>query len=750
MANLPLTGSQYWGAALNNYLRQMNTDIEDLKIQLANFTVAASYSGSGWTEGTYYLIDPTNMQLVSGNSGVYIVNSNSKAKMVGTLIFSSSAGATSVTLEAASNVYMSFNVADVSNPNCRLINTLEYDTTKKTYSVQTRTQSLEDVCTNKGFYPIYAVNDINSGFKLALNPNQEFVFSENYVLVGILERSSSDFRFIKKTDSAFKNLYTTRKENLTSFASVVNAQGLFSPNSGGRTQINLNSLLVDYQSNGISERADDASSSGSTGIVSDYKIPNDYKRFYNSYPNDPNFKRRVFMITYADNGVSIDENWEVISATDSVPDSAYFDTQHVYGIYISVSGDLFIEESAQAHSSLENLRAFAASAAWNLNANSAFRTAGLVLLGACYYDSGLSDWCALQAASNGISPEFLTNRYTENAEVIRWPSAVYSTNMKVGGSGDTFAQYKYEVYVPDTVPTTPSYIKMLTNYAGTDIDGKNYFELPVAPDSYYNYKYSSGAFDGIGMGAMTIHQFDDDDDLELIGNSVVVDGTGQMFSKVKFISSTNEKLASDMTHEKYSASTSILRDTLLLGSTAFASDCSVELPGIITSLKGITANATGLTINGNGVDITVVGAIAGEDLALDASDTLTLKAANALTIETTADAGVLKLDSKQPIQCTNSIAFTSDRRCKHNIQSLDMDTCVRAVRDLDAKSFTYNDSGVDTLGLIAQDIEELLPEYKDLLVHSVQEGDLTDKRTVSETKLLFILWQAVRSLLKGE
>lgn len=744
MANLPLTGSQYWGAALNNYLRQLNTDIEDLKIQLANFTVAASYSGSGWTEGTYYLIDPTNMQLVNGNSGVYIVNSNSKAKMVGTLIFSSSAGATSVTLEAAGNVYMSFNVADVSNPNCRLINTLEYDTTKKTYSVQTRTQSLEDVCPHKGFYPVYAVNDISSGFKLALNPKQEFVFSENYVLVGILERSDSDFRFIKKTDSAFKNLYTTRKENLTSFASVVNAQGLFSPNTGGRTEINLGSLLVDYQSNGISERGDDASSSGSTGIVSDYKIPNDYKRFCNLYPDDPVFKRRAFMITYADNGASIDENWEAINATNSVPDSAYFDTQHIYGIYISVSGDLFIEESAQAHSSLENLRAFAASAAWNLNANSAFRTAGLVLLGACYYDSGLSDWCALQAASNGISPEFLTNRYTENAEVIRWPSAVYSTNMKVGGSGDTFAQYKYEVYVPDTVPTTPSYIKMLTNYAGTDNDGKNYFELPIAPDSYYDYKYSGGAFNGIGIGAMTINQSES-------GDSIVVDSNGKMFSKVKFVSSTADQLAADMGHAKYNDSTSILRNTLLLGATVFDSNSSVELPGIITGLKGLTAHETdGLTINGNNKNITVVGTIAGEDLALDASDALTLKAANALTIQTTADAGILKLDSKKPIQCTNSIAFTSDRRCKHNIQSLDMDACVRAVRDLDAKSFTYNDSNIDTLGLIAQDIEELLPEYKDLLVHSVQEGDLIDKRTVSETKLLFILWQAVRSLLKEE
>lgn len=745
MANLPLTGSQYWGAALNNYLRQLNTDIEDLKIQLANFTIAASYSGSGWTEGTYYLADLTSMQMISGNSGVYKVQNSSKAKMVGTLIFSSSAGATSVTLEAASNVYMSFDVTDVSNPNCRLINTLEYDTTKKTYSVQTRTQRLENVCTNKGFYPIYAVNDINSGFKLALNPNQEFVFSENYVLVGILERSSdTDFRFIKKTDSAFKNLYTTRKENLTSFASIVNAQGLFCPNDGGRTQINMGSLLVDYQSNGISERGDDASSSGSTGIVSDYKIPNDYKRFYNSYPSDPDFKRRAFMITYADNGTSIEENWDVVEAVDGIPDSTYFDTQHVYGIYISVSGDLFIEESAQAHSALESLRAFAASAAWNLNANTMFRTAGLVLLGACYYDTGLNDWCALQAASNGISPEFLTNRYTENAEVIRWPSATYSTNMKIGGSGDTFAQYKYEVYVPDTIPTEVSYIKMITNYAGTTADSKKYFELPIAPDSYYNYKYSSGAFDGIGTGAMTVHQSSSND-------LVVVDGAGHMFSKVKFVSSTADQLAADMGHAKYNDSTSILRNTLLLGSTVFDSNSSVELPGTITGLKGLTAHATdGLTINGNSKNITVVGTIAGEDLALDATDTLTLKAVNAVTIQTTADAGVLKLDSKKPIQCTNSIAFTSDRRCKHNIQSLDMDTCVRAVRDLDAKSFTYNDSNIDTLGLIAQDIEELLPEYKDLLVHAVQEGDLTDKRTVSETKLLFILWQAVRSLLKED
>lgn len=745
MANLPLTGSQYWGAALNNYLRQMNTDIEDLKIQLANFTVAAAYSGSGWTEGTYSLGNPSDMPPVDGNSGVYIVTNRSRARMTGTLIFSGSTGATPVTLESASDVSMSFNTEDNSNTKCRVVNKLQYSESEKTYSVQTRTEALEVACPHKGFYPIYAVNDDEAGLKLALNPNQEFVFSENYVLMGILERSDTDFRFIKKTDSAFKNLYTTRKDNLTSFATIVNHNGLFTPSESG-LEINLGSLAVDYQSNGISERADDASTGGSPGITSDYKIPNDYKRFHNI-----GRQRRVFMITYVDNGKSIEEKWDEISTvSDALPSSIKikadgrdaFDDLHVYGIYISVSGDLFIEQSAQAHSDLESLRAFAASAAWNLNANSTFRTAGLVLLGACYYDSVVGDWCALQAASNGISPEFLTNRYTENAEVIRWPSAVYSTNMKEKGSGDIFAQYKYEVYIPDnTVSTTTSYIKMLTNYAGTDLSGKNYFELPVAPDNYYNYKCNSGVFNGLGIGAMTINNSESED-------SVVVDGSGQMFSKVKFISGDPDQVgkAESTNTTQYGKSTSILCNTWLLGDTAFESNANVTLPGKILSLQKITAHNDGLTIDGGDKDITVVGAIA----ASDTTKKLTLKAADELIIQTTADGGVLKLVSNKPIQCNNSITFTSDRRCKHNIQSLDMDTCVRAVRDLDAKSFTYNDSNVNTLGLIAQDIEKLLPEYKDLLVHCVQEGDLHDKRMVSETKLLFILWQAVRSLLKED
>lgn len=734
MANLPLTGSQYWGAALNNYLRQMNTDIEDLKIQLANFTVAAAYSGSGWTESTYSLDNYSDMSLVSGNSGVYIVTDKSKARMTGTLIFSGSTGATPVTLESASNVSMSFNTNDNSDTNCRVVNKLQYSESEKTYSVQTRTENLETACPYKGFYPIYAVNDNITGFKLALNPNQEFVFSENYVLMGILERSDDDFRFIKKTDSAFKNLYTTRKDNLTSFASVVNSNGLFS-SSGGRTQIMLSDLVVDYQSNGISERADGASSSGSPGITSDYKIPSDYKRFHNS-----DSQRRVFIITFEDTGTSIEEKWTPINdVKNGFPSDFGFDRKYIYGIYISVSGDLFIEQSAQAHGDLENLRVFAASTAWNLNANSTFRAAGLVLLGACYYDSVIGDWCALQAASNGISPEFLTNRYTENAEVIRWPSATYSTNMKMDGAGDTFAQYKYEVYVPDTVPTKTSYIKMITNYDGTPAAGsKQYFELPIAPDGYYSYKYKSDTkdFDGIGTGAMTIHPIAE----TIKEDSVVVDGNGQMFSKGKFVSSTTQMLDADMKHPKYNDSTSVLRNTLLLGPTVFESDRDVTLPGKIAELKGITAHEDGLTISGNiAVDGTIV-----------APNTLTIGAAKALTLQTTETDGILKLDSQQPIQCNNSITFTSDRRCKHNIQSLDMDTCVRAVRDLDAKSFTYNDSNVDTLGLIAQDIEKLLPEYKDLLVHCVQEGDLHDKRMVSETKLLFILWQAVRSLLKED
>jgi hypothetical protein len=108
------------------------------------------------------------------------------------------------------------------------------------------------------------------------------------------------------------------------------------------------------------------------------------------------------------------------------------------------------------------------------------------------------------------------------------------------------------------------------------------------------------------------------------------------------------------------------------------------------------------------------------------------------------------IKSGNPIQFNNTIVFTSDERCKTNIQDVSEEVCVNTVRNLDVKTFTYTDTNSDSIGIIAQELERLCPEYKDLLVFTTEEADLTDKKNVAEAKLLFILWKAVQYLLKKE
>lgn len=91
-----------------------------------------------------------------------------------------------------------------------------------------------------------------------------------------------------------------------------------------------------------------------------------------------------------------------------------------------------------------------------------------------------------------------------------------------------------------------------------------------------------------------------------------------------------------------------------------------------------------------------------------------------------------------------SIQFTSDKRYKTNIKPISASDCLKAVQELDTYTYTYTENNTDSLGMMAQDIEQYLPEYAHLLVHE----DINGKKYVEEHKLLFILWQAVKELIK--
>ena len=99
-------------------------------------------------------------------------------------------------------------------------------------------------------------------------------------------------------------------------------------------------------------------------------------------------------------------------------------------------------------------------------------------------------------------------------------------------------------------------------------------------------------------------------------------------------------------------------------------------------------------------------------------------------------------DADGTIKCVSTL-YTSDKRYKTNIKPVSSLLCKQAVQDLNVYSYTYTDIEKDSLGMMAQDIENYLPEYAHLLVRE----DSTGKKHVEEHKLLFILWQAVKELL---
>lgn len=730
MANLPLTGSQYWGAALNNYLRQLNTDMSELKIQLANFKIAAAYSGSGWVDGTYLLTNlQNNFTLISDANGnnvnVYSIEDSSNAKIEGTMVFVEGNDAKSITLDASSTTRITFSLAVNESANLHVVQTLKYSTTSKSYEVIKRDKPLAQVCEKNGFYPVYAINDNEFGFRVAINPEQEFIFAESYILLGIIQRSgATDFRFIKKTDSAYKNIYDTRRGNLESFATMTGDTGLFYVNSAsGKLVLNKN-VQVDYQSNGISERGDGVEVTAE-GVSVDYQRPQDYKRFNG-------VGRRTFLISYVQDDktddYSLSETWN----STAINDISSLNRSYIYGFYISVGGDLFVEQSAKAHTG-STASAFAASASWNLNANSAFRNGGLVLLGACYFDSTVDDWVSLPCAINSISPAFITDRYTENTEVIRWPAMTYFANAKEVGSRDTFDKFQYRVLVPDTARSDTMLIRLDTTFS----PDSNVFAMPIVPGNFYKSNKSSGSFTGLEFGTVKINTSTQDYSAEFVGAAPTCFVDGGIISTSTANRGADKKLYTDTDSIK-----NVLRDTALVGNLTIQNTSPVSVSGNVTGVNEFdaktikTTTIQGLTTDGLTLG-TNANAITSSGLTLTDSGQLTLKADK------------IRLESTQKIEFNNSVSFTtSDRRSKKDIISLDEQTCLRAVNDLDAKQFTYTQNDLTTIGLIAQDIEELLPEYKDLLVSVTSDDELGDKRMVAESKLLFILWQAVRALIK--
>ena len=93
----------------------------------------------------------------------------------------------------------------------------------------------------------------------------------------------------------------------------------------------------------------------------------------------------------------------------------------------------------------------------------------------------------------------------------------------------------------------------------------------------------------------------------------------------------------------------------------------------------------------------------------------------------------------------NAVYFnsTSDKRAKTNIKSLDM-AAVNLIRNTPVYSFIYKDSDLPSIGIIAQDVQDVEIEGFKLVDNEQATGKDYDYMSIHESKLTYILWKAVQ------
>lgn len=89
------------------------------------------------------------------------------------------------------------------------------------------------------------------------------------------------------------------------------------------------------------------------------------------------------------------------------------------------------------------------------------------------------------------------------------------------------------------------------------------------------------------------------------------------------------------------------------------------------------------------------------------------------------------------------ITFTSDRRRKENFSAIS-DSYLKVVEDVPVMNYNYKNSVIPQVGIIAQDLEATNISNVDCFVKIEDSLELKNKRSLYETKLVYILWKALQ------
>ncbi len=90
---------------------------------------------------------------------------------------------------------------------------------------------------------------------------------------------------------------------------------------------------------------------------------------------------------------------------------------------------------------------------------------------------------------------------------------------------------------------------------------------------------------------------------------------------------------------------------------------------------------------------------------------------------------------------------TSDKRAKTNIKELQLDA-VSFIKKVPLYSFTYKDTDIPSIGILAQDVQDLNIEGFKVVDNIDATGQNMDYMSIHESKLVYILWQAIKQQQK--
>lgn len=167
-----------------------------------------------------------------------------------------------------------------------------------------------------------------------------------------------------------------------------------------------------------------------------------------------------------------------------------------------------------------------------------------------------------------------------------------------------------------------------------------------------------------------------------------------------------------------------------------------------TPISSITMNTGAISIEQGSTSITIeegtITMATQEDSSAEPQPIPQLQ----LTRDATTDTPLAIFDANIQLKSGRIIEYLSDRRLKENIVPLKL-SYSDAILNTPIVHYNYLHDDKPQVGIVAQDLEATLPANQDVFI-KVGKGDgLDDRRTIAETKLVYILWKGLQEEIEA-